>query len=129
MVHGNNIFISLDEYSAPFACTKSNDIDTGCKAIEVSSPNTGDWEENIAGRKSWGFSVSWLVGSSTDIKNLLMVGNTYNITVISRGSSANSSVLTGSALCTAAKVTLTKGSIANGTFTFKGTGPLAEPSQ
>lgn len=129
MVNGNNIFISLDEYSAPFACTKSNDIDTECNVIEVSSPTTGEWEENIAGRKKWGFSVSWLVGSSTDIKNLLMVGNTYNITVISRGSSANSSVLTGSALCTAAKVTLTKGSIANGTFTFKGTGPLAEPSQ
>lgn len=129
MIHGDNIFISLDSYSSPFACTKVNEIDTGSKAIEVSSPDTGEWEENIAGRKNWAFSVSWLVGNTNDIKNLLFAGNTYTITVYSRGSSANSAILTGKALCTAAKVTSAKGSIANGSFSFKGTGPLAEPSQ
>lgn len=127
MVNGNNIFISLDGTSTPFAATRSNEIQVESEKIPISSPNTGDWEEHIIGKKKWGFSVNWLIGDADKIKNLLMVGQTYTISVYGRAEGTTQLLLKGKAICLSARVTLTKGSIANGSFSFEGNGLLYLP--
>lgn len=124
-MNGNDIFISLDSTSTPFAATRSNEIQVNGEKRTVSSPNTGDWEEHVAGRKKWSFSVNWLVGDTEKIRNLLMAGQSYNIRVYSRTGSTKTLQLQGRASCLSAKVTLTKGNIANGSFSFEGNGPLS----
>ena len=128
MLNGNNIYISLTSSSAPFAATRSNEIQTGCDTIEISSPTTADWKEFLAGRTEWSFTVSWLVGNANAIKNnLLKTGSTLTIHIFSRTNSSSTEILTGSAICTQCKITATRGNIANGSFAFRGTGALAEP--
>lgn len=124
MIQGNNIFISLDGSRTPFACTQSNSIKSGCKAIEISSPDSGEWEELLAGRKSWGMNVKSLVGAEDDIANLLMAGNTYTISVFS-GRSQYIPKLIGRALCETVNIEAQRGNVSYGTFNFKGSGPLA----
>ena len=128
MVNGNNIYIAIGTSggTAPFACTKSNEIQVESEKITISSPNTGQWKEHIVGRKEWGFTVSWLFGNTTDIKNLLMIGNDYTITVYGRVGSAITPMLQGTATCMTAKATLTRGNLAQGSFSFDGNGPLIE---
>ena len=131
---GGNIFISVDGSTTPIAGTKSNEIQSSAKTIEVSSPNTADWEEYRKGRKNWSFSVSWILAANTDItgtklKSLLIVGNTYVIQVCERNGNNVEVILTGSAICTEAKVTSSILNLANGSFSFQGTGPLVDPSE
>lgn len=129
MIKGNNIYISLNTSASPFAATRSNEIQSGCETIEISSPTVGDWKQFIAGRKEWSFTVSWLVGNTTAIKNLLTVGSQLTIHVIARmGNFSTIEQLTGNAICTQCKITATRGNIANGSFAFKGTGELSEPT-
>lgn len=127
MVNGGNIFISLSGTSTPFAATRSNEIQVDSDKIPISSPNTGDWEEHILGKKKWVFSVNWLIGDADKIKKLLIVGQEYNISVYGRAGGTTTTLLQGRATCLSAKVTLTKGSIANGSFSFEGNGLLYIP--
>lgn len=126
MVNGNDIYIAigLSNGTAPFACTKSNEIQVESEKIPISSPNTGQWKEHIVGRKEWGFTVSWLFGKPNDIKNLLMSGKDYTITVYGLEGSNVTPLLQGKATCMTAKATLTRGNIANGSFSFDGNGEL-----
>lgn len=135
MINGNNIFISLDSNATttPFAATKSNEINTECETIEISSPTIGDWRQYIAGRKEWSFTVGWLVvACGTNIKNsleaLLEVGKSYTITICDRVGSTATARLTGTTICTQARITAARGNIAQGSFSFRGNGALAAPS-
>ena len=123
-LNGNNIFISLDGTNTPFAGTKSNEIQTESGIIEVSSPDTGEWEDCLAGRKKWSFTVNFLVGNPDDIANLLMAGNTYNIGLYSRSENSPILRLSGKAICQSSKITATKGNLTQGSFSFRGKGPL-----
>ena len=131
MVNGNDIYIAIGTSggTAPFALTKSNEIQVEPEKIPTSSPNTGSWKTHIVGRKGWGFTVSWLFGSITDITNLLMSGNDYAITVYGRVGSTITPLLQGTATCMLAKATLTRGNLAQGSFSFDGNGPLTEVTQ
>lgn len=124
MINGNNIFISLDEYSVPFAATKNDSFQTEIELIEKSSPTQGEWREYVKGRKDWGFSSSWLVGNFIDIQNLLMIGNTYTISVYGRINGNPVKLLQGSAICKNAKADSPRGNLANGSFAFQGNGAL-----
>ena len=124
-LNGNNIFISLDGSTTPFAATKSNDIHTECGIQEISGPESGDWEDCIASRKRWSFNVSFLVGNPDDIANMLMIGNTYNIAIVSRDGSTYHKI-TGRAICQSCKITATRGNLTAGTFSFRGKGELAK---
>ena len=128
MIHGNNIYISLDGSRQPFACTQSNSIKTGAKMVEISGPNTGDWEENLDGRKNWSMNLKWLVGDADDIANLLMAGNTYNISIFSKRTQLSPKMM-GRALCESVEIQAQRGNISYGTFSFRGTGPLAPPTK
>ena len=119
-MNGAYIFISLGSDSSPIAGTKTDEIQVGCDTIEVASLSSNDWKEFLAGRKEWTVNVNWLVTSGVDVQKLLYVGQTYTLSVLASGSAE----LTGSAICTNAHVQASLGNLANGSFTFKGTGAL-----
>lgn len=127
MVNGKHIIISrlVDNVDTPFTAVKSDEINTDCALIEKSSPNQGEWREYVKGRKEWGFSTSWLVGQMEDIKQLLIIGETYTISVYGVSGGTTTKLLTGEAFCTQAKATMQVGNICNGSFAFKGNGALS----
>lgn len=126
-MNGNNIFISLDGTATPFAATKANSIHTEANAVEISSPNTADWEEILSGRKRWSFNVDFLVGNAEDISSLLTSGNFYNIGIYGDRTSVVPKLI-GRALCTQADVKAARASLATGAISFRGDGPLAPPT-
>lgn len=119
MLKGNEIIVYWDGY--PIAGTRANEITSGCETIEIASATSGSWREFIAGRKSWSITVNWLmIGLTPDI--VLEVGNTYHLTM-KRNTGAPGSIWgDGDAILTQCKITATIGQIAQGTFTFQGTG-------
>lgn len=127
MQNGNNIFISLDGNAAPFACTKADSIHTEAAAVDISSPNTADWEEILSGRKRWSFNTDFLVGDFDDISHLLIAGNFYNIGIYG-GRTSVIPKLIGRALCTQADIKAERASLSKGSISFRGTGPLAPPT-
>ena len=121
-MNGNNIFISAN--GAIVAATKSNELSTECGVIEVSSSLDGDFRHYIKGRKEWSMTVGFLVTAvkPTDPRNPLNVSETYTLTFENRADSSDR--VSGDAICTQCKITTVRGNLANGTITFKGTGPL-----
>lgn len=102
------------------AGTRSNEAQTSCGTKDVASPTNGDWEHNLAGRKSWQITTSFLLGAVADLSEMLNVGTTYTLRFGPRSSGG----LTGSAILTEARVDASWGSLVKGSFKFKGTGPL-----
>jgi predicted secreted protein len=125
-MNGNNILIQhYDTNSSSwvvFAAVKSQEVQTEAGAIEIASATQQDWEEFIAGRKSWSINCNYLVLTNIGLKDLLYIGNKVQVRVITRGDSPT--YLQGYALILQAKQTHTKGNLVTGSFAFKGTGPL-----
>lgn len=122
-MNGNNIIIGTMSGTTftPIAATKSNEMQTDCETIEISSPSVGDWRTYMAGRKSWSVQVSFLVTSASNIRQLLSVGTSYTIVMRDRN---NTSSVSGSAIMTTCKISATRGNLVTGSFVFKGTGAL-----
>ena len=120
-INGNNILIYID--GAAVAGTKSNEIQSNRELIEIASPTSGEWREFIAGRKDWGFSISWLVSSHSDIQQLLLSAGVVTVRIVGRGQSLG---LTGSAIVQTCKMTFTRGNLAQGSLQLKGSGPLTQ---
>lgn len=119
MVHGRTIYIALD--GTKIAAMKTCKLSTGCDTIEIASNSSGPWRAFLAGRKEWSMACSWLVLSTSAMKtNALRVGTTYSITFTDGTES-----LSGSAICLKCDVDATIGTLANGSFQFKGTGALS----
>lgn len=125
-VLGNNIFIATNDAtlspgtSKIIAGTRTNEINTECGSIEIASASQQDWQEFIAGRKSWSMSVGWLLLANVDVQKVLKIGTMVTVYV----KISNTQLLTGTALITQARLTLTKGNLANGSFALKGSGAL-----
>ena len=82
----------------------------------------GLWEaQYIAGRKEWAVNVSYLVMTSSKVRDLLLVGQTFGVTV---RDTANTYSVSGTAIMTAVKHVSTVGNLAQGSFSLKGTGAL-----
>ena len=105
------------------AAAKSIEINVKCDTVERTSANSGLFREYITGRKDWNFQVSSLVTSSQFSGAKTMVGTTYAVKFSLQGSTA--ALMSGNAICTQAKITDQKGSIAKGSFVFQGTGALS----
>lgn len=118
---GNEIIVYWDGY--PIAGTRANEITSGCETIEIASATSGSWREFITGRKSWSITVNWLLITLDPIM-LLEVGNTYHLTIKRNNGASGSAWCDGDAILTQCKITATKGQLAQGTFTFQGTGSL-----
>ena len=112
-----------------FAAVRSHDIDTLCDLIEKSSATQQDWKEFITGRKEWSITVNYLILAAEKITDLLYVGQTFDITVKNQTAAGVTPVaVTGKTIMTGVKHVATVGTLAQGTFTLKGNGPLALPS-
>ena len=118
-INGNNILIYID--GAAVAGTKSNEVQSNRELIEIASPTSGEWREFITGRKDWGFTVSWLVSSHSDIQQLLLSAGVVTVRIVGRGQSLG---LTGRAIVQSCKMTFTRGNLAQGSLQLTGSGPL-----
>lgn len=124
-MNGNYIVIGTvsGQTFTPLAAVKSQDIQNGADTIEKTSSTQQDWKEFIAGRKEWSINVNYLVleNAYTNVRDVLKVGDTYNLRIKDRD--GNYSV-TGNAICTQCKQTYSNGNLCAGSFAFKGTGAL-----
>ena len=120
-INGNNILIYVN--GAVVAGTRSNEVQSNRELIEIASPTSGEWREFITGRKDWGFTISWLVSSHSDIQQLLLNAGVVTVRIIGRGQSLG---LTGQAIVQSCKMTFTRGNLAQGSLQLKGSGPLTQ---
>ena len=118
-MNGNNIIIMRN--GVAIAGVKSQEMRSQADTMEVSSSDSSVWREFVAGRKTWEFTVNYLYGSAEGFDRLLQVGTTYSIRVCYRDQSAG---VEGNAIMTTCNIVATRGNLATGQFTFKGTGAL-----
>jgi hypothetical protein len=124
-INGNNFIVSWDASGElmPIAGGRADEIQVDADIIPVSSPYDGEWDHNIAGRKSWSLSTNWLLLNGGDTANLLRVGQTYEINIQPRtGSSAIG--FTGYAILKTCSISFQRGSLISGSFNFVGVGEL-----
>ena len=123
--NGNNILIGTMSGSTftALAAVKSHEANSSADTIEKASSTQQDWKEFIAGRKEWSINVNYLVlqDTNTNVEDLLKVGTTYAIRIKGRTGSYK---VSGNAICTQCKQSYIRGTLAVGTFAFKGTGAL-----
>ena len=120
-VLGNNIIVYMNGQA--IAGTKSDEIQVERETIEVASETDQDWVHRIAGRKSWSLNVGWLVLANQDVRKVLLTDSVVTIKIKGRGESDSNGV-TGAAIMKTAKITATRGNLAQGSFAFIGNGPL-----
>lgn len=120
-INGNNIIITVDGHAV--AGTRSNEIQCEAEIIEISSSSNQSWKAVIAGRRSWSFSVGFLVLANSRVRQLLSVGSKYSVIIKERNASVSEQV-TGEAIMKTCKIAATRGNLATGSFSFVGTGPL-----
>ena len=118
--NGNNIIVY--QGSTAIAGTRSNEIRTSCEVIEISSSTQGEWKDYITGRKEWSVNTSYLVSGVTDLSQLLTVGTQYTLVIKGRNESSG---VSGTAILTGCRITATRSSLVQGSFEFKGVGPLS----
>lgn len=116
MIKGNDIVILKD--GVAIAAARSCDVQVNAGTDEVSSPSTGSWRERLVGRKDWTVSVSMLVTSVASL--LTQAGSEFTIAVVNRNNASDR--VSGQAILTQARVTATRGTLAQGAWTFLGTG-------
>mgnify|MGYP002627509945 CR=1 FL=1 len=121
---GKDIIVVISQNNTALASTRirSHDIQTKVDTIEKASSSQQSWKEYIAGRKDWSITVSYLVLAAAKIADLLKVGQTFSITVKDSGSTTS---VSGTAILTSVKQTATVGNLAQGSFTFQGSGALS----
>lgn len=127
MINGNNVFIKIVENGEEkiVAGTKVNEIQTDCETIEISGPNTGAWREQIAGRIQWSFSSGYLVTDVDRISDLLKTRMKVGIIIASRENGTIRKKLYGNAIIKQCKQSFAKAKLAQGSFSFVGSGPLS----
>lgn len=121
---GKDVILTLSQGGVALANTriKSQSIKSQCGVIEKASSTQQDWVEVVAGRNSWSLTVRYLVLSGSQVKDVLKVGQTFSITMQEYGSSTNK--VTGTALLSGVDAEYPTGNLAQGTFTFTGSGAL-----
>lgn len=120
---GKDLIVILSQNGTALASTaiRSQEIQASAETIEKASATQQDWKEYVAGRKAWSLSVSYLVLTASKVADLLMVGQTFDVTVKDVD---NTSSVSGVAILSSVKHTASIGNLANGSFTFVGSGPL-----
>ena len=122
---GKDITVIIAQNGTALASTriKSNDIKNKCDVIEKASANQQTWKEFVAGRSEWSINVGYLVLAAPQVRNVLLVRQTFDLT-FTASDVTSTSTLTGKAILTTADIKANTGSLAQGTFAFQGTGPL-----
>ena len=122
---GKDVIMTLSQGGTALANTKikSQSIKAQCATIEKASSTQQDWVEVIAGRKSWSITVRYLGVAGSQVKDVLKVGQMFDVTMNEYGSATNK--VTGKALLSAVDAEYPTGNLAQGTFTFTGSGALS----
>lgn len=126
ILHGDSLIIMLN--GSVIAGAKTCRISVKANTNRVSSPTDGQWEHSIVGIKSWAVTADHLVmfsgANDTPVKSAInRVGQTYTLSF--RCSDLSSDTMSGTAHCLTFVIEATKGALAQGSFEFKGTGPLS----
>lgn len=121
---GKDVILTLSQGGVALANTriKSQSIKSQCGVIEKASSTQQDWVEVVAGRNSWSLTVRYLVLSGSQVKDVLKVGQMFDVTMNEYGSTTNK--VTGTALLSSVDAEYPTGNLAQGTFTFTGSGAL-----
>lgn len=121
---GKDVILTLSQGGVALANTriKSQSIKAQCGVIEKASSSQQNWVEVVAGRNSWSLTVRYLVLSGSQVKDVLKVGQMFDVTMNEYGSTTNK--VTGTALLSAVDAEYPTGNLAQGTFTFTGSGAL-----
>lgn len=117
------MIISVD--GAALAASKSCGVDMNVDTKEIALAGAGTSKSYIAGRVSWSITTNHLVGDTDKVEDMLKrVGKVFELSVNMRSSPDAEKNMRGIAICTQCKITGTRGSLIQGSFTWKGTGPL-----
>lgn len=119
--NGNDILVYMN--GVAIASARSAEVRVDGELLEVASPTQGDWREFLAGRKEWDVQVGYLVVANADLAKLIQVNQKVTLIINGRTATAANG-LTGSAFISTAKQTYNRGSLIQGSFAFKGSGPL-----
>lgn len=122
-MNGNNIIVYRD--GAAIAATRSDEIQTEAGTIEIASATQQDWEEFVVGRKRWAITTNFLVMATSGVSNLLRNGERCVLSIRDRQGNV---LLQGNAICTTCRETFSLGNLSQGVFTFRGNGPLVQPT-
>lgn len=121
---GNNIVIMEGSSSygggTMIGAMKSCELTVRTETMETCSSTSSEWRTFTTGRKEWSMSSNHLV--TTVYSPLIKVGTSVVIQFKDRNNSRD--YVYGTAICTEANVTGTRGNLATGSFKFKGTGAL-----
>ena len=82
LLHGRNLIIKAD--GEVIGLSKSCTIQVSAATMPVSSPNSGQYEENIAGRKKWSVQTSHLMynrGITKPMDTMDMAGQTVELSI------------------------------------------------
>ena len=122
MIHGRNLIIKVN--GTAIAGARSCDINISGEEIEVATVTKGKWREFITGREEWSVTCNHLLpASGTPLRSSAdMVNTTVTIRI---ESGRYGDVLTGRAIVKSWRSTGTLGNLAQGTFSFRGSGPLS----
>lgn len=121
VIHGRKLIIKVN--GTAIAGAKSCEVNVSGEDIEVSGATQGTWREFIAGREEWSVSCGHLIPAvGTPLRTHAQMVNT--VVTLTIESDMDGDVLTGQALVKQWKATGALGNLAQGAFTFKGTGPL-----
>lgn len=116
---GNNIIVIRN--GTAIAGVKSDEIQSGAETIEIASATQQDWKEFITGRKEWSLNTSYLLLAAESLRDLIQIGNVYELAITDRQGNV---AVSGRAILTVCKQTHPRGNLCQGTFQFRGTGPL-----
>lgn len=120
IIHGRNIKILDTAANVVISAAKSCTLTKKSDVIERASATSATAREYIAGRTQWEVSLSHLVTCEAPFEGILKVGMTYTLRVDISGTA-----MQGTAICTEAGITGTRGSLGTGSVKFRGTGELS----
>lgn len=126
VIHGRNLIIKMatgNETPTAIAGAKSCRIQVNSEDIETASSSQQVWREFIAGRKDWVVSCDHLLPKTgTPLKSsAAMVGATVTL---SMQTDMTGDTLSGSAIVKTWEASGAVGTLAVGSFQFRGSGPL-----
>lgn len=126
-IKGNDIIVY--EGGVAMAASRSCDIQASCDLREISSPLSGEYRDYVPGRKTWMVTVNKFVVAATGTDGgvrgmVLKVGDKVRLTFGVRDANGvlSGDRLTGYAICKEARVTGTRGNMAQGSWVFQGCG-------
>lgn len=121
MIHGRNLIVKVN--GTAIAGARSCDINISGEDIEVASSTQSKWREFLAGREEWSVTCNHLLpAAGTPLRTSKEMVNTTVTIRMESGRSGD--VLEGQAIVKSWRSTGTLGNLAQGTYSFRGSGPL-----